>query len=53
MIICIEPMATAGSWQIKKTKDGYGFSSKDNSITAHFEHTIAITKHGPKILTEL
>ncbi|MEK7664692.1 MAG: type I methionyl aminopeptidase [Patescibacteria group bacterium] len=53
MVICIEPMATAGSWQIKKTKDGYGFSSKDNSITAHFEHTIAITKHGPKILTEL
>jgi len=53
MVICIEPMVVAGDYHIKKAKDGYGFSSKDNSLAAHFEHTIAITKKGPKVLTEL
>ncbi len=53
MVICIEPMITEGDYHIKKAKDGYGFSSKDNSLTAHFEHTIAVTKQGPKILTEI
>jgi methionyl aminopeptidase len=54
MVICIEPMVIAGKdYHIKKSKDGYGFSSKDNSLTAHFEHTIAITKKGPKVLTEI
>lgn len=51
MVICIEPMVTAGDWQLKKAKDGYGFATKDGSLSAHFEHTIAVTKHGPKILT--
>lgn len=54
MVICIEPMVIAGGdYRIKKAKDGYGFSSKDDSLTAHFEHTIAVTKQGPKVLTEL
>jgi len=53
MVICIEPMITAGDWHLKKTKDGYGFATKDSSLSAHFEHTIAITQTGPKILTEL
>ncbi len=53
MVICIEPMVSIGSWQIKKAKDGYGFATKDNSLAAHFEHTLAITKDGCKVLTEL
>lgn len=53
MVICIEPMLTMGDWRIKKAKDGYGFATKDDSLSAHFEHTIAITKKGPRILTEL
>lgn len=53
MTICIEPMITAGGWHLKKSKDGYGFASKDGSLTAHFEHTVAITKSGAKILTEI
>ncbi len=52
MVICIEPMAVAGDWHIKKAKDGYGYQTKDGSLAAHFEHTIAITKNGPEILTE-
>lgn len=53
MVICIEPMVTAGSYELVKAKDGYGYAAKDGSMTAHFEHTIAITKKGAKILTEL
>jgi len=52
MVFCIEPMVTVGNWQIKRAKDNYGFATKDGSICAHFEHTIAITERGPEILTE-
>jgi len=51
MVFCIEPMLTMGDWQIKKAKDGYGYATKDNSLAAHFEHTIAVTEKGPRILT--
>lgn len=53
MVICIEPMVTMGHWKLEKTKDGFGFKTKDNSLTAHFEHTIAITKEGPLVLTKI
>ena len=53
MVICIEPMITIGNPNLKKAKDGYGFATKDGNLSAHFEHTIAITKSGPKVLTEL
>jgi methionyl aminopeptidase len=53
MVICIEPIITAGDYKIKKSSDGYGYATVDNSLSAHFEHTIAITPSGPKILTEL
>lgn len=53
MTICIEPMITAGDYNLKKSKDGYGFATKDGSLSAHFEHTILITKNGARILTEL
>jgi methionyl aminopeptidase len=51
MVFCIEPMVTLGDYRIKKAKDGYGYSTKDNSLAAHFEHTIAVTKNGICILT--
>jgi len=51
MVFCIEPMVAMGSYNIKKSKDGYGYATADNSLSAHFEHTIAITKKGPVILT--
>ncbi len=52
MVICIEPMVTIGDWQIKRAKDNYGFSTRDGSLSAHFEHTLAITKDGCRVLTE-
>ena len=53
MVFCIEPMVSAGSGEIKRAEDGYGFKTKDNSLSAHFEHMIAITENGPEILTKL
>jgi methionyl aminopeptidase len=51
MVFCLEPMVTVGDWKIKKAKDGYGFETQDGSLSCHFEHTIAVTKDGAKILT--
>jgi len=53
MVICIEPMVTAGDYTLRKADDGYGYATRDSSLSAHFEHTIAITKKGPVILTEI
>lgn len=53
MTFCIEPMVTAGDGRIKKSSDGYGFDTADGSLSAHFEHTIAVTKHGCNVLTNL
>jgi methionyl aminopeptidase len=53
MVLCVEPMVTVGNWRIKKTKDGYGFKTIDNSLSCHFEHTIAVVKKGYQILTKI
>ena len=53
MVFCIEPMVSLGDWKIEKTKDGFGYKMKDNSLCAHFEDTIAITKKGALVLTKL
>jgi methionyl aminopeptidase len=51
MVIAIEPMINAGSADVKVLKDGWTAVTVDGSVSAHFEHTVAITKDGPKILT--
>jgi len=51
MVFCIEPMVSMGSSEIKKSDDNFSFKTKDNSLSAHFEHMIAVTKRGPEILT--
>jgi methionyl aminopeptidase len=51
MVLAIEPMISAGSHKIKKSKDKFGFKTEDNSLAAHFEHTVAVTKGGAEILT--
>lgn len=53
MVFCIEPMVTVGDWKLKKSADGYGFSTQDNSLSAHFEDTVAVTKKGSEVLTSL
>lgn len=53
MVLCLEPMITVGDWKIKKSRDGYGYQTADNSLSAHFEHTVAVTKEGGIIITSL
>ena len=53
MCFCLEPMLTMGEGEIQKSADGFGFETKDGSLSAHFEHTMAITKRGAEILTKL
>lgn len=51
MVFCLEPMLAIGDWQIKKSSDGFAWQTKDNSLSAHFEHTIAIGLDKPEVLT--
>ncbi len=52
MVLAIEPMVVIGQPKIKKAPDGYGYQTADNSLSAHFEHTVAVTEKGPRVLTE-
>jgi len=51
MVLAIEPMINAGSHEVKVLKDGWTAVTVDHSLSAHFEHTVAITPSGPEILT--
>lgn len=51
MTIAIEPMVNAGDYDVKVMPDGWTVLTRDGSLSAHFEHTVAITTDGPKILT--
>lgn len=51
MTIAIEPMINAGSYDVKVLPDGWTVCTSDGSLSAHFEHTVAITADGPKIMT--
>jgi methionyl aminopeptidase len=51
-VLCLEPMVTVGNWKLKKTKDGFGYETADGGLSAHFEHTVAVTKDGARVLTE-
>ena len=51
MTIAVEPMITVGNGRIVVAEDGWTISTADSSLSAHFEHTIAITDEGPRILT--
>jgi methionyl aminopeptidase len=53
MVFCIEPMVSMGDWHVKRKKDGFGYQTADGSLSAHFEHTVAVTKDGCKVLTGL
>jgi methionyl aminopeptidase len=52
MTLAIEPMITAGGPEVFLHDDGWSISSVDGSLAAHFEHTVAVTEEGPRILTK-
>src|ERR1035437_6785970 len=51
MVLAIEPMINAGAPEVKVLPDGWTTVTLDGSYSAHFEHTVAITKDGPQVLT--
>lgn len=51
MTLAIEPMISAGSPEIFVHEDGWSISTRDGALAAHFEHTVAVTDDGPRILT--
>ncbi len=53
MVIAIEPMATDGSPKVKVLPDGWTWATRDGSRSAHFEHTLIVTKSGVEVLTKI
>ncbi len=53
MTLAIEPMVNAGGWEVVILDDGWTAVTKDGSLSAHFEHTVALTKNGCEVLTKL
>jgi methionyl aminopeptidase len=51
MTLAIEPMITAGHPDVVLLEDRWSIVTEDGSLSAHFEHTVAVTEHGPRILT--
>jgi methionyl aminopeptidase len=51
MVFAIEPMITAGSYDVEGGADGWAVFTRDGSLAAHCEHTVAITDNGPRVLT--
>ena len=51
MVVCIEPMLNAGTGQTEQLHDGWTVRTADGKLSAHFEHTVAVTEYGPRVLT--
>lgn len=51
MVLAVEPMVNVGTHQVRMGSDGWAVYSQDGSLAAHFEHTVAVTGDGPRILT--
>ena len=53
MTLAIEPMINLGTYKVKQLSDGWTVKTADGKLSAHFEHTVAITSNGPVILTKV
>jgi methionyl aminopeptidase len=51
MVFAIEPMVNAGGPATKTLDDGWSVATADGRLSAHFEHTVALTDDGPEVLT--
>ncbi|MGH2710809.1 MAG: type I methionyl aminopeptidase [Actinomycetota bacterium] len=52
MVLAVEPMVNMGGWETRVLDDDWTVVTADGSLSAHFEHTIALTEDGPEVLTE-
>ena len=53
MTLAIEPMINLGTYKVKQLSDGWTVKTSDGKLSAHFEHTVAITANGPVIMTKV
>jgi methionyl aminopeptidase len=53
MTIAIEPMVNEGTWRVEAGKDGWTQLTQDRKLSAHFEHSVAVSKNGPVVLSRL
>jgi methionyl aminopeptidase len=53
MAIAIEPMVNIGDWKVKNGDNGFAILTADGNLSAHFEHTIAVTKKGCEVITKI
>ncbi len=53
LVIALEPMVTAVDWRVDTKKNGFTISTKDGSLAAHFEHTVAVTEEGCLVITSV
>jgi methionyl aminopeptidase len=51
MVFAVEPMVNIGGPGTRMLDDGWSVMTSDGSLSAHFEHTIAVTDNGPEVLT--
>lgn len=51
MVLAIEPMVNVGDWRTKRLPDNWTVATRDGSLSAHFEHTLAVTDDEPEVLT--
>lgn len=53
MVLCLEPMVTAGDWRLEKKGGGYAYVTTDNSLSAHFEDMVVVGERESEVLTRL
>ncbi|MDD5100494.1 MAG: type I methionyl aminopeptidase [Syntrophales bacterium] len=53
MVLAIEPMVNQGGYRVRVLSDGWTVVTEDGSLSAHFEHSVAITENGPEILSRI
>jgi len=51
LVCAIEPMITMGGWEVETLEDQWTIVTRDGSLAAHFEHTVALTEDGPEVLS--
>ena len=53
LVLAIEPMVNCGTHEVSVSKDGWSVTTRDQKLSAHFEHTVAVTRKGPRVLTKV
>ncbi|HOW28387.1 MAG TPA: type I methionyl aminopeptidase [Elusimicrobiota bacterium] len=53
LVLALEPMINQSDWKVKVLGDGWTVVTRDGGLSAHFEHTVAVTSDGPEILTSV